>query len=76
MNGQLIGRDHPMLQGSINAYIKTYDMPSDPQFKEFESVLTATSHITGKKINRFNMIHQSPTDLLAKSPRRAARHCR
>jgi len=41
----------------------TYDMARDP---EFEDVCTATSHLTGKKINRFTHIHQSKEDLLKK----------
>jgi 4-hydroxyphenylacetate 3-monooxygenase/4-hydroxybutyryl-CoA dehydratase/vinylacetyl-CoA-Delta-isomerase len=66
MNGQLIGRDHPRLEGAVNVLAKTYDMIADPEFKEYEDILTAKSHLTGKKINRFCNIHQSVADLLAK----------
>ena len=34
---------------------------------EYEEIMTATSHITGKKINRFTHIHQSVDDLVKKS---------
>jgi 4-hydroxybutyryl-CoA dehydratase/vinylacetyl-CoA-Delta-isomerase len=41
----------------------TYDMAFDPQY---EDLLTTTSSLTGKKINRFTSIHQSKDDLLKK----------
>jgi len=66
MDGKLVDRDHPRLEGATNIIAKTYDMAQDPEFKEYEDVLTATSHITGQKINRFNHIHRSVSDLLAK----------
>ncbi|MFP3156119.1 4-hydroxybutyryl-CoA dehydratase [Lachnospiraceae bacterium ZAX-1] len=52
--------DHPVLRPSMNCLIETYDMAFMP---EYEELMTATSHITGKKINRFNNIHQSKEDL-------------
>ncbi len=66
MNGQLVDRDHPRLEGTINIVSKTYDMVNDPEFKGYEDLLTATSHLTGKKINRFCNVHRSVADLLAK----------
>ncbi|MDD4859000.1 MAG: 4-hydroxyphenylacetate 3-hydroxylase N-terminal domain-containing protein [Dehalococcoidales bacterium] len=66
MDGQLISRDDPRLEGAANCIAKTYDVMSDPDFKDYEDILTATSHLTGKKISRFCHIHQSITDLLAK----------
>jgi aromatic ring hydroxylase len=54
------------LEGAVNILSKTYDMVNDPEFKGYEDVLTATSHLTGKKINRFCNVHRSITDLLAK----------
>jgi len=66
MNGQIIDRDHPRLEGAVNVLAKTYDMITDPEFKEYEDILTATSHLTGKKINRFCHVHRSIADLLAK----------
>ncbi|MDR1291952.1 MAG: aromatic ring hydroxylase, partial [Clostridiales Family XIII bacterium] len=41
----------------------TYDMCNEA---EFEDVCTATSHLTGEKVSRFNHIHQSKEDLLKK----------
>jgi 4-hydroxybutyryl-CoA dehydratase/vinylacetyl-CoA-Delta-isomerase len=38
--------DNPIIRPSMNAVAKTYEMAHCP---EFENVLTATSHITGKK---------------------------
>lgn len=66
MNGQLIDRSHPRMEGAVNIIAKTYDMINDPEFKAYEDVLTTTSHLTGKKINRFCNIHRSVDDLLAK----------
>jgi len=66
IDGQLVGRDDPRLEGGVNAIARTYDLPQDPAFKEFAAVLTATSHLTGERINRFCNIHRSVTDLLAK----------
>jgi 4-hydroxyphenylacetate 3-monooxygenase/4-hydroxybutyryl-CoA dehydratase/vinylacetyl-CoA-Delta-isomerase len=66
MNGQLIGRDHPRLEGAVNVLAKTYDIMTAPEFKDYGDILTAKSHLTGKKINRFCNIHQSVADLLAK----------
>jgi aromatic ring hydroxylase len=65
MNGELVDRDHPRLEGAKNIIAKTYDVLGDPEFRQYEDVLTATSHLTGEKINRFNHIHQSAADLLA-----------
>jgi 4-hydroxyphenylacetate 3-monooxygenase/4-hydroxybutyryl-CoA dehydratase/vinylacetyl-CoA-Delta-isomerase len=66
MDGQLIDRDHPRLEGAVNTLAKTYDVANAPEFKDYEDILTAKSHLTGKKINRFCHVHQSVADLLAK----------
>ncbi len=66
MDGEVIGRDDPRMEGAVNIIAKTYDMATDPGLKEYEDVLTATSYLTGKKINRFCNIHRSTADLLAK----------
>jgi 4-hydroxybutyryl-CoA dehydratase/vinylacetyl-CoA-Delta-isomerase len=50
--------DDPIIRPSMNAVAKTYDLAHRP---EHEDILTATSHITGNKINRFTHIHQSST---------------
>ena len=48
----------------MNALAKTYELAHRP---EFEDIMTATSHITGNKINRFTHIHQNIQDLVKKS---------
>ncbi|HDM09825.1 MAG TPA: 4-hydroxybutyryl-CoA dehydratase, partial [Desulfobacteraceae bacterium] len=48
--------DHPIIRPSMNALAKTYELAHRP---EFEDIMTATSHITGNKINRFTHIHQN-----------------
>lgn len=55
--------DHPMIWPSINCVGVTYDLAYDPHY---EDLATATSHVTGKKINRFCHIHQSTEDLTKK----------
>lgn len=54
---------HPLVQPHINAAAATYDMAHE---MEYEDLLTATSHLTGEKINRFTHIHQSSDDLIKK----------
>ena len=63
LDGEKVGRQDPrILQGSQAVRI-TFELANNP---EFEDLLTATSHITGKKINRFTHVHQSKEDLLKK----------
>ena len=54
---------HPGFIPHINAAAKTYELALRP---ESEDLLTATSHLTGKKISRFTHIHQSVDDLIKK----------
>ncbi|WP_027358078.1 4-hydroxyphenylacetate 3-hydroxylase family protein [Desulforegula conservatrix] len=56
--------DDPIIRPSMNAVAKTYEMA---QLPEYEDIMTATSHISGKKINRFTHIHQSTEDLIKKA---------
>jgi len=56
--------DDPIIRPSMNAVAKTYEMAHRP---EFEEIMTATSHLSGKKINRFTHIHQSTADLVKKT---------
>ena len=58
-----VGRDDPRIQGGMHIIKETFDHVQDP---EYEDLCTATSHLTGKKINRFCHIHQSEEDLLKK----------
>lgn len=55
--------DHPIIKPSMNCLKLSYDMALMP---EYEELMTTTSHLTGKKINRFNHIHQSTDDLIKK----------
>ncbi len=54
---------NPILRPSLNSVKATYDLAQQP---EYEDLMTATSHLTGKKINRFTHIHQSTDDLIKK----------
>lgn len=56
--------DDLILRPSMNAVAMTYALAQKP---EYEDIMTATSHISGKKINRFTHIHQSVEDLTKKS---------
>jgi 4-hydroxybutyryl-CoA dehydratase / vinylacetyl-CoA-Delta-isomerase len=66
MFGKQVGSvvDDPIIRPSMKAVAKTYELAHRP---EHENIMTATSHITGKKINRFTHIHQSVEDLVKKS---------
>jgi 4-hydroxybutyryl-CoA dehydratase/vinylacetyl-CoA-Delta-isomerase len=55
--------DHPMIRPSINTVAMTYELAHDPQY---EDLMTATSNLTGKKVNRFCHLHQNTTDLMKK----------
>jgi 4-hydroxybutyryl-CoA dehydratase/vinylacetyl-CoA-Delta-isomerase len=56
--------DHPLIRPSMNAVALTYDLAHRP---EHEEIMTATSHLTGRRLNRFTHIHQSADDLMKKS---------
>jgi len=55
--------DHPIIRPSMNSIKMTYALAQDPQHAE---LMTATSSLTGKKINRFTHLHQSAEDLVKK----------
>jgi 4-hydroxybutyryl-CoA dehydratase/vinylacetyl-CoA-Delta-isomerase len=65
LQGELVNSpvDHPIIRPSMNSVKMTYDLAQDPQY---EDLMTATSNITGKKINRFCHLHQSTEDLVKK----------
>ena len=63
LDGEIIGRDDPRVVRASAAIRLTFSMVDNP---ELDGLLTATSHISGQKINRFTHIHQSVEDLLAK----------
>jgi len=56
--------DNPIIRPSMKAVAATYELANRP---EHEDIMTATSHVTGKKINRFTHIHQGIDDLVKKS---------
>ncbi len=55
--------DDPILRPSLNSVKATYDLAQNPEYQE---LMTATSSLTGEKINRFLHIHQSTEDLVRK----------
>ena len=55
--------DHPIIRPSMNSVKATYELAELP---EYEDLMIATSHLTGKKINRFCHLHQSTDDLVKK----------
>ncbi|KKN44002.1 hypothetical protein LCGC14_0697370, partial [marine sediment metagenome] len=60
---EIVGREDPRIQGGMNIIKETFIHVQEP---EYEDLCTATSHLTGKKINRFCHINQSEDDLLKK----------
>jgi 4-hydroxybutyryl-CoA dehydratase/vinylacetyl-CoA-Delta-isomerase len=65
LQGELVKNpvDHPIIRPSMNSVKMTYELAQDPQYEE---LMTATSHLTGKKVNRFCHLHQSTDDLVKK----------
>ncbi|HYF84070.1 MAG TPA: 4-hydroxyphenylacetate 3-hydroxylase family protein [Clostridia bacterium] len=55
--------DHPMTKPHVNSAAMTYELAFDP---EYEDLMVTTSHLTGKRINRFTSVHQSTEDLIKK----------
>lgn len=60
LNGEKIARDDEIQMPTIHTMGLTFDYAHDPKY---EGLCTATSHLTGEKINRFCHIHQSKDDL-------------
>ena len=56
--------DHPIIAASINSIALTYELAEENS--EYREALTAQSALTGKTINRFCHLHQSPEDLYKK----------
>ena len=56
--------DDPVIRPSMNAVAYTYKLAGDPLYKD---IMTATSHISGKTVNRFTHIHQNTDDLVKKT---------
>ncbi|SMP58902.1 4-hydroxyphenylacetate 3-hydroxylase family protein [Anoxynatronum buryatiense] len=55
--------DDPIIRPSMNSVMMTYKLAEDPQYA---ALMTATSSLTGEKINRFTHLHQSAEDLINK----------
>ena len=55
--------DHPIIRPSINSCAMTYELAEEPEYGE---LLTASSSLTGQRINRFTHLHQSADDLVKK----------
>ena len=68
LKGQLLDPetliDHPFIRGHVNSAAMTYALAG---MKEYKDLMTAPSHLTGKKINRFTHIHQSTEDLVERA---------
>lgn len=60
LDGEIIPRDHEVLVDCAGVIGATFDLAQDP---ELQDITTATSHLTGEKINRFTHIHQTTDDL-------------
>jgi len=63
LGGERAGRDDSRIKPGINVMSVTFDLAQDP---EWEGLLTVTSPLTGKKINRFAHLPQSSYDLIQK----------
>ncbi|MBP2638639.1 MAG: abfD [Firmicutes bacterium] len=65
LQGELVKNpvDHPIIRPSMNSVKMTYELAQDPQYAD---LMTATSHLTGKTVNRFCHLHQSTDDLVKK----------
>lgn len=55
--------DHPIIHPSMNSVAMTYELAEKEEYKD---LMTATSNLTGKTINRFCHLHQSTEDLIKK----------
>jgi 4-hydroxybutyryl-CoA dehydratase/vinylacetyl-CoA-Delta-isomerase len=55
--------DDPALAPGVNALALTYDYALKP---EYEPLMTAVQHTSGKRVNRFSHVDRSPADLLNK----------
>jgi len=60
--GELVERTHPDIMPGIRVIGLTFDVDNP----EYKGLLTASSHLTGRQINRFCHVHRTTDDLLAK----------
>jgi len=54
---------NPIIAPSRNSVAKTYELANS---EKHEELVTANSHLTGKRINRFTHLHRSKDDLIKK----------
>ncbi|MFH1757755.1 MAG: 4-hydroxyphenylacetate 3-hydroxylase family protein [Pseudomonadota bacterium] len=55
--------DHPMIRPSLNSVAMTFQLAQEGEYK---NLMTTSSHLSGKIVNRFTAIHQSAQDLVNK----------
>lgn len=55
--------DHPIIRPSLNSVAMTYKLA---EMEEYRDIMTATSNLTGERVNRFCHLHQSTEDLINK----------
>ncbi|MEW5913551.1 MAG: 4-hydroxyphenylacetate 3-hydroxylase N-terminal domain-containing protein [Thermodesulfobacteriota bacterium] len=60
LHGGKVDRDDESMIGPLNIIGATFDLAHMPEHAE---VMTATSHLSGERINRFCHVHQSREDL-------------
>ncbi len=60
LDGEKVPRDHKALVAAANVIGVSFDLAED---SDVQDITTATSHITGDTINRFNHVHQTIDDL-------------
>ncbi len=53
--------DHPLVRPGINIVARMHDLALDPRYQE---LMTATSHLTGERVHRFNHVYRSVDDLV------------
>lgn len=56
--------DNPIIKPTMNCMGATYELAEKP---EYQKIMTAISHLSGNRVNRFCHIHQSIEDLVNKS---------
>ena len=66
INGELVGdiTKHPWLKPVVNTLRLTYEMAQEPEYKD---LITAKSHLTGDRVNRFNHIIMEKDDVVKKA---------
>ncbi len=63
VGGEKVNRDDSRIKPGINVMSVTFDLAQDPAW---DGLITATSSLTDKQINRFTYLPQNPYDLMQK----------